>query len=61
VSLLNPDFELAEFTGGAGQRLRALCPLITLYGDRQDLALWGAAIFNGFHSAWKGLKQARNP
>eukprot|EP00884_Botryococcus_braunii_P012543 jgi/Botrbrau1/2128/Bobra.0093s0035.1 len=51
VLLLNPDYSLQKFVGGQGQRLRALCPLVTIYGDQRDLALWGAAIFNGFQAA----------
>ena len=48
VTLLNPEFPLKKFCGlpGIGQRLRALCPVITIYGDTADRALLLSEIFN---------------
>lgn len=52
ITLMNPDAPLASFVGGDGQRLAQLCQLVTVYGDRKDVALWGAAIVVGLHAAW---------
>ncbi|KAK9802665.1 hypothetical protein WJX73_002545 [Symbiochloris irregularis] len=54
VTLINPDAPLASFKGADGQRLARLCPLVTVYGDRKDVALWGAAIVVGLHAVWSG-------
>jgi hypothetical protein len=36
VTLLNPDYGLRDFLSGAGAVLRELCPVVTIYGDRND-------------------------
>lgn len=52
MTLINPDCPLATFVAGDGLRLSHLCPLVTVYGDRKDVALWGAAIVVGLHAVW---------
>lgn len=32
----SPDFHMESFAKDVGPRLRALCPIITLYGDMAD-------------------------
>ncbi|KXZ55758.1 hypothetical protein GPECTOR_2g1308 [Gonium pectorale] len=39
ITICNPDYGLKRFTEDFGPRLRALCPLVTLYGDTADGAL----------------------
>ncbi len=39
VTLMNPDFGLKRFVEEAAPRLRALSPLVTVYGDTADGAL----------------------
>ncbi|CAD7695817.1 unnamed protein product [Ostreobium quekettii] len=46
ITLMNPDFELEDFRLEIGHRLRALCPVVTIYGDKTDGALLFAEIAN---------------
>lgn len=52
VTLLNPDFSLKKFAEDTGPRLRRLCPLVTVYGDRNDRALAMSEIFNALGRPW---------
>ena len=51
VTLINPDTSLREFRL-VGEALVQLCPLVTVYGDRKDVALTGASIVLGIHNAY---------
>ena len=51
LTLINPDTSLREFRV-VGESLIALCPLVTVYGDRKDVALIGASMVLGLHSAY---------
>ena len=54
VTLINPDTSLREFRL-VGEALVQLCPLVTVYGDRKDVALTGASIVLGIHNAYVSL------
>ena len=51
MTLINPDTSLREFRL-VGEALVQLCPLVTVYGDRKDVALTGASIVLGIHNAY---------
>lgn len=45
VTICNPDYGLRPFVREMGFRLRALCPIVTIYGDTADGAL-GLSVSN---------------
>lgn len=46
ITLLSPDCDLEPFRRTLGHKFRALCPLVTIYGDRTDQALSYAEMAN---------------
>ena len=62
LTLINPDTSLREFRA-IGEELIKLCPLVTVFGDRKDIALIGASMVLGLHSAWVSalLRSPKSP
>eukprot|EP00198_Chlamydomonas_reinhardtii_P006459 XP_001695795.1 predicted protein [Chlamydomonas reinhardtii] len=46
VTICNPDYGLRPFVREMGFRLRALCPIVTIYGDTADGALGLSEVVN---------------
>jgi Alpha/beta hydrolase of unknown function (DUF900) len=46
VSFFSPDIDFGEFVGHAGLIFRAICPIVTIYGDANDSSLFWASFIN---------------
>ncbi|GLC44494.1 hypothetical protein PLESTB_000067100 [Pleodorina starrii] len=58
VTICNPDFGLRRFVEDMGPRLRALCPHVTLYGDKADGALALSEVVNALARPFVGASAA---
>ena len=48
MTFLSPDMDYGEFVGHCGPVLRSLCPLVTIYGNKNDSALTISATSNAY-------------
>jgi len=52
VTLLNPEHGLVDFIRSCAQPLRVLSPVVTIYGDLRDTALFGASLWNSLDATF---------
>lgn len=54
--MLNPDYSLNLFVDEDFAKIRRLCPIVSLYGDKQDKALFISQCINKFKSLGRNIK-----
>eukprot|EP00873_Tetraselmis_striata_P001744 jgi/Tetstr1/422008/TSEL_012872.t1 len=52
ITMLNPEYPLCEFLRSCAKSLRTICPLVTIYGDMRDTALFGAELWNALDATF---------
>eukprot|EP00873_Tetraselmis_striata_P022678 jgi/Tetstr1/442942/TSEL_031004.t1 len=52
ITMLNPEYPLCEFLRSCAKSLRTICPIVTIYGDMRDTALFGAELWNALDATF---------
>jgi hypothetical protein len=59
-TMLNPDYSLDLFVAEEFAKIRSLCPIVSLYGDKADKALYISQCINRFKSLGRNIKPLKD-